>query len=213
YGGRGTCTEEFGALSSWIVEVLNGLTGNRDREGGAMFPKAAGGVRNTSGIPGKGRGVRFGRWKSRVRGLPEVYGELPASCLAEEIETPGEGQVRALITLAGNPALSTPNSQRLQQTLGTLEYMVSVDIYLNETTRYANVILPPPLALARSHYDLGLYQLAVHNVAHYSPPVLEREPGTVDEWEIFLRLAGILAGQGPTVELSLLDDLSVMTLI
>ena len=213
YGRIGTCTQEFGTLASWLVDVLNVLTGNLDREGGAMFPRAAAGAHNTSGTPGKGRGVRFGRWKSRVRGLPEVFGELPAVCMAEEIETPGEGQVRAMITLAGNPALSTPNSQRLQRSLGTLEFMVSVDIYLNETTRYANVILPPPSSLARSHYDLALYQLAVHNVANYSPPILEREPGTLDEWEIFLRLAGILAGQGSYVDIQLIDDLSVTTLI
>jgi anaerobic selenocysteine-containing dehydrogenase len=194
YGRTGTCTQAFGTLASWLVDVVNVLTGNLDREGGAMFPKAAAGARNTNGTPGRGRGVRFGRWKSRVRGLPEVFGELPVSCLAEEIATPGQGQVKALITLAGNPALSTPNSHRLQQALSMLDYMVSVDPYLNETTRYADVILPPPPSLARSHYDLAFYQLSVHNVAHYSPPVLEREPGAVDEWEVFLRLAGILAG-------------------
>src|SRR5206468_9344146 len=144
YGRIGTCTQEFGTLASWLIDVLNVLTGNLDRVGGAMFPRAAAGSKNTTGVPGKGRGVRFGRWKSRVRGLPEVFGELPAVCLAEEIETPGRGQVRALITIAGNPALSTPNSARLQQSLGMLDYMVSVDMYLNETTRYANVILPPP---------------------------------------------------------------------
>jgi anaerobic selenocysteine-containing dehydrogenase len=213
YGRIGTCTQAFGTLTSWLVDVLNVLTGNLDREGGAMFPKAAAGARNATGAPGKGRGVRFGRWKSRVRGLPEYYGELPASCLAEEIDTPGEGQVKALITLAGNPALSTPNSHRLQQAIGMLKYMVSVDIYLNETTRYANVILPPPPVLARSHYDLALYQLAVHNVAHYSAPVIDREAGTLDEWEIFLRLAGLLAGQGPDANVGLLDDLAVTTLI
>src|SRR2546430_3532888 len=179
YGRIGTCTQEFGTLASCLVDVLNVLTGNLDREGGAMFPRAAAGAHNTTGIPGRGRGARFGRWKSRVRGLPEVFGELPAVCLAEEIETPGRGQVRALITIAGNPALSTPNSARLQQSLEMLDYMVSVDMYLNETTRYANVILPPPPTLAHSHYDLALYQLAVHNVAHYSAPVLEREPGMV----------------------------------
>src|SRR6266480_6898747 len=212
YGRIGTCTQAFGTLVSWLVDVLNVLTGNLDREGGAMFPKAAAGARNTNGTPGRGRGVRFGRWKSRVRGVPEYYGELPASCLAEEIDTPGQGQVKALITLAGNPALSTPNSHRLQQALSMLDYMVSVDPYLNETTRYADVILPPPPSLARSHYDLAFYQLSVHNVAHYSPPVLECEPGAVDEWEVFLRLAGILAGQGASIDLHLLDDLSVMTL-
>ena len=213
YGRIGTCTQAFGTLSSWLVDVLNVLTGNLDREGGAMFPKAAAGSRNATGTPGYGRGVRFGRWKSRVRGLPEIYGELPASCLAEEIDTPGQGQVKALITLAGNPALSTPNSGRLQQALSTLKFIVSVDIYLNETTRYANVILPPPSVLARSHYDLALYQLAVHNVAHYSPPIIEREAGVLDEWELFLRLAGVLAGQGPDANLQILDELAVTTLI
>ncbi len=213
YGRIGTCTQAFGTLSSWLVDVLNVLTGNLDREGRAMFPKAAAGSRNATGTPGYGRGVRFGRWKSRVRGLPEIYGELPASCLAEEIDTPGQGQVKALITLAGNPALSTPNSGRLQQALSTLKFIVSVDIYLNETTRYANVILPPPSVLARSHYDLALYQLAVHNVAHYSPPIIEREAGVLDEWELFLRLAGVLAGQGPDANLQILDELAVTTLI
>src|SRR5207247_2255423 len=213
YGRIGTCTQEFGTLASWLVDVVNVLTGNLDREGAAMFARAAAGAGNASGTPGKGRGVRFGRWKSRVRGLPEVYGELPASCLAEEIETPGEGQVKALITLAGNPALSTPNSQRLQQSLGTLQFMVSVDMYLNETTRFANVILPPPPSLGRSHYDLALYQLAVHNVAHYSAPVIERETGMPDEWEIFLRLAAILGGQGAQADIRLLDDMSLATLI
>jgi anaerobic selenocysteine-containing dehydrogenase len=213
YGRIGTCTQVFGTLTSWLVDVLNTLTGNLDREGGAMFPRAAAGARNTSGLPGRGRGVRFGRWKSRVRGLPECFGELPASCLAEEIETPGEGQVRALITVAGNPALSAPNSGRLQRALGTLDYMVSVDIYLNETTRHANVILPPPSVLARSHYDLALYQLAVHNVAHYSPPVLERETDGPDEWEILLHLAGILTGQGAAADPRLLDDLSAASFI
>ncbi len=213
YGRIGTCTQEFGTLSSWLVDVLNVVTGNLDREGGAMFPKAAAGSRNTTGTPGHGRGVRFGRWKSRVRGLPEIYGELPASCLAEEIDTLGQGQVKALITLAGNPALSTPNSDRLQRALSTLKFMVSIDIYLNETTRYANVILPPPPVLARSHYDLALYQLAVHNVAHYSAPVIEPEAGALDEWELFLRLAGILAGQGSKADPHAVDDLVITTLI
>jgi anaerobic selenocysteine-containing dehydrogenase len=213
YGRIGTCTQEFGTLASWLVDVLNVLTGNLDREGGAMFTRAAAGSRNTIGVSGKGRGVRFGRWKSRVRGLPEVYGELPAVCLAEEIETPGKGQVRALITIAGNPALSTPNSERLQQSLGMLDFMVSVDMYLNETTRYANVILPPPPTLTHSHYDLALYQLAVHNVAHYSAPVLEREAGMLDEWEILLRLAAILGGQGAQADIQLIDDMSMSALI
>ncbi|HEV2581187.1 MAG TPA: molybdopterin oxidoreductase family protein [Ktedonobacteraceae bacterium] len=213
YGRVGTCTQSFGTLVSWLVDVLNALTGNLDREGGAMFPMAAAGGRNTGGTPGRGRGVRFGRWKSRVRGLPEAYSELPASCMAEEIETPGAGQIKALITLAGNPALSTPNSGRLQQALDRLSFMVSVDMYLNETTRHANVILPPSPTLTRSHYDLAFYQLSVRNIAHYSPPVFEREPGVMDEWEIYARLAAILAGQEADTDASVIDDLAIMTLI
>jgi anaerobic selenocysteine-containing dehydrogenase len=213
YGRIGTSAQEFGTLCSWLVDVLNVLTGNLDREGGAMFPKAAAGSRNTTGTPGHGRGVRFGRWKSRLRGLPEIYGELPASCLAEEIDTPGQGQVKALITLAGNPALSTPNSDRLQRALSTLQFMISIDIYLNETTRYAHVILPPPPVLARSHYDLAFYQLSVHNVANYSAPVIEHEAGSLDEWELFLRLAGVLSGQGSKADPSIVDEFVITTLI
>jgi anaerobic selenocysteine-containing dehydrogenase len=213
YGRIGTCTQEFGTLTSWLVDVLNLLTGNLDREGGAMFPKAAAGARNTQGTPGKGQGVRFGRWKSRVRGLAEWFGELPAVCLAEEIETPGTGQVRALITIAGNPALSTPNGQRLQQAFSSLDYMVSVDLYLNETTRHANVILPAPSAFARSHYDVALYQLAVRNVAHYSAPLVPLEPGMLDEWEVLLRLSGIVAKQGASANLNKLDDMTALALI
>ncbi|HEY7347724.1 MAG TPA: molybdopterin oxidoreductase family protein [Ktedonobacterales bacterium] len=213
YGRIGTCTQEFGTLASWLVDVLNILTGNLDREGGAMFPKAAAGARNTSGASGSGRGVRLGRWKSRVRGLPECFGELPVACLAEEIETSGAGQVRALITIAGNPALSTPNGQRLQQALSTLEYMVSMDLYLNETTRHANVILPAPSVLTRSHYDIALYQLSVQNIAHYSAPIFAPEPGMLNEWEVMLRLSAILAGHGSSADIAILDEMAALALI
>ncbi len=214
YGRIGTCTQTFGTLASWLVDVVNMLTGNLDREGGALFPRAAAGGRNTTGTGGRGRGVRFGRWKSRVRGLPEYFGELPAACLAEEIETPGKGQIQRIVD-AGRQSRPehTRIASRLQKALGTLDFMVSVDIYLNETTRYANVILPPPPSLARSHYDLAFYQLSVQNVAHYSPPIFEREAGTLDEWEIFLRLAAILAGQGAHADPRVLDELTAHTLV
>src|SRR5918992_905972 len=174
YGRIGTCTQEFGTLASWLVDVLNVLTGNLDREGGATFARAAAGQKNSSGSGGSGRGVRLGRWHSRVRGLPETFGELPVSCLAEEIETPGEGQVRALITLAGNPLVSTPNSGRLERAVEGLEFMLSIDIYLNETTRHADVILPAPEPAEKAHYDIALYQLAARNVANFSPAIFER---------------------------------------
>jgi anaerobic selenocysteine-containing dehydrogenase len=211
YARIGTCTQEFGTLASWLVDVLNVLTGNLDREGGAMFPLAAAGQRNSSGTPGTGKGARMGRWHSRVRGLPETYGELPVVVLAEEIETPGEGQVRALVTVAGNPVVSTPNSERLESAIEGLDFMLAVDIYVNETTRHADVVLPAPEPLEKSHFDLALYQLAVRNVANYSPPVFEASGPA--EWEIFLRLAGVLAGQGPNADGAALDDLVVSTLV
>ena len=213
YGRIGTCTQEFGTLASWLVDVVNLLTGNLDREGGAMFTRAAAGQRNSAGKPGTGKGFRIGRWQSRVRGLPEVFGELPVVCLAEEIETPGEGQVRALITNAGNPVVSTPQSERLDRAIEQLDFMVSLDIYVNETTRHADVILPGPSPLERSHYDLALYQLAVRNVANYSAPAMEPDPELEPEWRSLLRLTAIVTGQGADADLDALDSFVVDTLI
>jgi anaerobic selenocysteine-containing dehydrogenase len=199
YGRMGTTTQAFGTTASWLVDVLNVLTGNLDREGGAMFPLPATG--EPSGRP------RVGRWASRVRGLGEIFGELPVACLAEEIDTPGDGRVRALITLAGNPVVSTPNAARLDAALASLEFLVSIDLYVTETSRHADVILPAPSPLERSHYDVVLYGFAVRNVANYSPPTLPLPDGMVDEWRTLLRLTGIAAGQGPEVDVDALDDL------
>jgi anaerobic selenocysteine-containing dehydrogenase len=211
YARIGTCTQEFGTLASWLVDVLNVLTGNLDSDGGAMFTLAAAGQSNSRGEGGSGRGVKFGRWKSRVRGLQELFGELPVACLAEEIDTPGEGQVRAFVSVGGNPALSTPNSGRLDRALGTLEFMLSVDIYVNETTRHADVILPAPSPLAKSHYDLVFTQFATRNVANYSEPVFPDADEPQPEWRTLLRLAGVLAGQGPDADVEALDDLVAAT--
>ena len=191
YGRIGTHTVPFGTLSSWAVDVINLLTGNLDRAGGAMFPHPAH-SRWPSGKPG--RGFLLGRWHSRVRHLPEVRGELPVATLADEIETPGQGQVRALLTIGGNPVLSTPHSTRLDAALATLDFMVSVDPYLNETTRHAHVILPPPPPLARSHYDYAFYHLSVRNVANYSPPLLDHDG--LPEYDILARLVLIVGGMG-----------------
>jgi anaerobic selenocysteine-containing dehydrogenase len=213
YGRIGTTTAEFGTLTSWLVDVLNVLTGNLDRPGGAMFTKAAAGASNTRGRPRVGKPVRLHRRHSRVRGLPETMGELPVVALAEEIDTPGEGQVRALITIAGNPVLSTPNSGRLDAALAGLECMVAVDIYVNETTRHADVILPAPSALQKGHYDLALLQLALRNVANYSEPVLPLEAGQLDEWEVFARLAMLLQGFGADGDPAAVDDLMATSLV
>ena len=213
YGRIGTCTQEFGTLASWLVDVLNVVTGNLDRPGGAMFTEAAAGASNTRGAPGKGKGMQVGRWSSRVRGLPEALGELPVAGMAEEIDTPGDGQVRVLFTFAGNPVVSTPNAGRMRSALEGLDLMVSVDIYVNETTRHADVILPAPSPLYRSHYDLALYQLAARNVANYSPAVLELDDSAMAEWRTILRLAGIVSGQGTDVDVDAFDDMVVGSLV
>lgn len=206
YGRLGTCTQAYGTLSSWLVDVLNVLTGHLDQEGGAMFAKAPAFAANTVGKSGIGKGVSVGRRKSRVSGAPEVMGEFPIVCLAEEIETPGEGQVRALITLASNPALSAPNGQRLGKALDQLDFVVSVDIYLNETTRHADVILPGSSPLEDLHYDLAFPQFSYRNYARYSEPVLPRNAQHPPEWQILLRLAAIAQGKGANADVLQMDD-------
>ncbi|MET8156422.1 molybdopterin-dependent oxidoreductase [Sphaerisporangium sp. NPDC005289] len=201
YGRIGTCTVEFGTLAQWLVDAVNVLTGNLDRPGGAMFPRPA-----TEG-PRRRRPYATGRWHSRVRGLPEANGELPVATLADEIDTPGEGRVRALVTVAGNPVLSAPNGARLDRALAGLDFMVSVDPYLNETTRHAHVILPPPRVMQSGHYDFLLLNFAVRGYARYSPPVLPLEPGRPSEAEILARLAMIAAGQGADADPAALDEL------
>ncbi|WP_394826094.1 molybdopterin-dependent oxidoreductase [Pendulispora albinea] len=186
YGRVGVCTQEFGALASWLVNALNVVTGNLDRAGGSMFTSPA---VDLVGLATKlGQRGHFGVWKSRVRGLPEFGGELPAAVLAEEMETPGKGQIRALVTVAGNPVLSTPNGGRLDGALAKLDYMVSVDIYRNETTRHAHLILPTSFGLERDHYDLALYALAVRNAARYVEPALPAPPGVRSDWDVLFDL-------------------------
>jgi len=200
YGRIGIHTVGFGTLASWATDVLNILAGNLDRAGGSMFPLAA---TSRAGKTAGGRGFSTGRWKSRVRQLPEVLGEFPVATLADEIETPGEGQVRALVTIGGNPALSTPDSGRLEAALEDLEFMVSVDIYCNETTRHADVILPPPSLLERGHCDTSFANLSVRNVANYSPPVFE--PSGPSEANILARLALVVSGQGAQADPAIID--------
>jgi anaerobic selenocysteine-containing dehydrogenase len=202
YGRIGTTTVAYGTVTSWLVDVLNILTGNLDRAGGAMFPLPAHGRRGS----GPGTGFTTGRWRSRVRGLPEVLGELPAVTLADEISTPGQGQVRALVTVAGNPASSVPNADRLSEAIATLDFVVSVDPYVNETSRHADVILPPPPPSRGAHYDLAFYGFSVRNVANFSPPVLPLDPEMRDECEIYLRLAAIFAGHGWQVDVEAWQD-------
>jgi anaerobic selenocysteine-containing dehydrogenase len=178
-----------------------------------MFPLAAVGQRNSAGTGPTGRGMAVHRWASRATGRPEVIGELPVVALTEEITTPGEGQVRALVTVAGNPLVSTPDAGALEAAVESLDFMVCVDIYVNETTRHADVILPAPEPLAKPHYDFALYQLAIRSVANYSARVIDPPEGAMEEWQIILRLAAIAAGQGADADLEAWDDLVVATLI
>jgi len=192
YGRIGTCTQEFGTLASWLVDVVNVLTGNLDRPGGAMFARPATGpaeekARRRTKIP-------YARWRSRLRGLPEFAGELPVAALAEELEADDPARPRALVTLAGNPVLSTPNGARLAKALARLDFMVSIDIYRNETTRFAHVILPPTSLLERTNYDLAFQALSVRNVAHFSERAFEAPPGSLPQWRILCEIAARVNG-------------------
>ncbi|WP_405695960.1 molybdopterin oxidoreductase family protein [Streptomyces sp. NBC_01185] len=194
YGRIGSCTVEHGTLASWLVDVLNILTGNLDRPGGALFPLSATARAPRPAAPGKG--FALGRWRSRVSGHPEAKGELPVAALAEEIETPGEGRIRALIVIAGNPVLSAPDGNRLDRALADgLDFMVSVDPYLNETARHADVVLPPPPPSQSAHFDFALNSLAVRNQVRYSRPAVPLDEGRMDESEILARLVLAVGGR------------------
>lgn len=199
YGRVGICTSAFGSAGSWLIEALNVITGNFDRPGGSMFSKPAidlSWVARTFGVN------HAGRHHTRVRKLPEVGGMLPATAMAEEMETPGEGQIRGLVTIAGNPVLSVPGSERLSRALSKLDFMVSIDIYANETTRHANVLLPPRSQLERGHYDLIFHAIAVRNTVKWSEPSVSPPPDSRDDWDILYDLAVRLAAKkrGPIAE-------------
>jgi anaerobic selenocysteine-containing dehydrogenase len=206
YGRVGVSMQEFGGLACWLISALNVVTGRLDVTGGAMFTRPA--IDILKADQRSPNGVRFGRWKSRVRGLPEFAGELPVAALAEEIETAGRGQIRALLTHAGNPVLSTPNGPRLAQAIAGLEFYVAIDFYLNETTRHAHLILPPTFALERDHYDLVFHTLAVRNTAKYSAPVFPRPADARHDWEILneltWRMRGTAGARARAIALSML---------
>lgn len=186
YGRIGLSTQEFGGICQWLINVLNIVTGNLDRPGGAMFTLPAfDPVTAPESLAPRGS---FARWHSRVRKLPEFAGEIPVATLAEEILTEGTGQIKALVTLAGNPVLSTPNGRELDRALASLEFMVSIDCYINETTSHAHIILPPTSSLERGHYDLAFHLLAVRNIAKFSPPLFQPEAEARHDWEILLEL-------------------------
>lgn len=215
YGRIGLCNQEFGTLASWLVDVVNILTGHFDVPGGLMFPKPLNWSVATLTQHAKGAdGAPFGRWHSRVRGAPEVLGQVPVSCLAEEIDTEGEGRIRALVTIAGNPAVSAPGAARLREALPRLDAMVSIDNWINETTRHAHVILPGTGPLETPHFDDLMWNFAVGSAGKWSEPALPGDPDRPAEWEVVLRLAGILAGQKhDEVDVRAIDDMWFTTLV
>jgi anaerobic selenocysteine-containing dehydrogenase len=210
YGRVGTSVNEFGCEASWLVDAVNVVTGNLDRPGGVMWatpPLDLGGLARLFGVN------RWGRWRSRVRGLPEFGGQLPIATLAEEIETPGDGQIRGLVTIAGNPVLSAPNGGRLERAIAGLDFVVAIDLFVNETSRHAHIILPPVYALERPHIDVLLASFAVRNVAKYSETVVPPAPDTREDWQILdglaRRLAGPLARLIPRIDPDRIVDLGL----
>ncbi|WNG89214.1 molybdopterin-dependent oxidoreductase [Mycobacterium sp. ITM-2016-00317] len=215
YSRIGACTQEFGTLATWLVFVLNVALGSIDRPGGALFPKAAVWSPMFMKPPDQpGPGWRFGRFRSRVRGTPEVLGQFPVSCLAEEIDTPGDGRIRGLITVAGNPVLSAPGAGRLDAALAGLDAMISVDNWLNETSRHAHVVLPGLSPLERPHCDDLYWMYSIASCVKWSEPALAPPPDRPQEWEIMLRLAGALLGTPlPEVDVPAMDDLYTQGII
>jgi anaerobic selenocysteine-containing dehydrogenase len=207
YGRIGLCNQEFGTLASWLIDVVNILTGNFDRPGGLMFGNPLSWGLVSLPLPDFADGVKLGRWMSRVREAPEVLGQVPVSCLAEEISTPGEGQIRALVTIAGNPVISAPDAGRLDAALGELECMISVDNYLNETSRHAHVLLPGLAALEQPHFDDLIPMFQVRSTGNFSPAIFPPAAGRPEEWEILTRLGALIAGMGnDDIDVGALDD-------
>lgn len=187
YGRMGISTQVFGTVCHWLVQLINLVTGNLDRVGGVLCTEPA------VDLVGSTSGGHFNQWQSRISGLPEYAGELPVAALAEEMLSEGEGQIKALVTVAGNPVLSTPNGRQLDQALEGLEFMLSIDLYINETTRHADLILPSTSALENDHYDTTFNTFAVRNVTRFNRAILAKPEGALHDWEIFVGLAKAFA--------------------
>lgn len=206
YGRIGLCNQEFGTLASWLTDVLNIITGNFDRPGGLMFGKPIAPSLATLNFEPPSE-QEFGRWHSRVRGAPEILGQVPVSCLSEEIGTPGEGQIKGLVTIAGNPVISSPEAEALDEALPQLECMISIDNWLNETTRHAHVILPGLSPLEQPHYDEMIWSWAMRSAGNFSPALFPPSADRPEEWEILARIGAYIGGMDEeTFDLSMIDD-------
>jgi anaerobic selenocysteine-containing dehydrogenase len=206
YGRIGTCHQLHATVTSWLIEVVNIITDNLDRPGGVMFACPAAFSANTEPLAAPAAGVTTGTYRSRVSNAPEVMNQFPLACLAEEIETPGVGQIKALVTLAANPVLSGPDGPRLAAALDEIDVMISFDVYLNETTRHADVIIPGPTPLEEGHYDVYFSQFMYRNVTRYTPAALPKDGDVPDDWEALVRLIAILQGKGADADVRDTDD-------
>ena len=206
YGRMGVSTQEFGGICQWLINVINIVTNNMDKAGGAMFTEAAIDLVFMTGMQGKVG--NFDRYRSRVHDLPEYSGELPVATLADEMIVEGEGQIKMLICTAGNPVLSTPNGKKLEKALEGLDFMVSIDIYLNETSKYANIILPSTNGLETLHYDLVFHQLAIRNTAKLSEVLFEKDENQKHDWQILNELTERITGKkNPLTPEMMLDNM------
>ncbi len=205
HGRIGLCNQEFGTVATWLVDAVNILTANFDTPGGAMFGKPVGW--SMAMIPRPGAEDQFGRWHSRVRGAPEVLGQVPVSCLAEEIATPGPGQIKALVTIAGNPVISSPDAGKLDAALPLLDAMISIDSWLNETTRHAHVILPGLSALEQPVVSDLIASWQMRSVAKCSPALFPPPPDRPREWETLLRVGAMVGGMcNDDIDVKAIDD-------
>ncbi len=191
YGRMGVSVQMYGTLCQWAIHMINIVTGNLDKIGGALFTKPA----FDTIVGSQSRPGHYDAWQSRVSDLPEFGGELPAAVMIEEMLTPGEGQIKALFTGAANPVLTAPNGTLLEKALDGLGFMVSLDPYINETTRFADIILPPTSSLEHDHYDVAFYVMAIQNVARYNQPVFPKQEGALHDWEIYTELGKRLAAR------------------
>ncbi|MEQ3549895.1 molybdopterin-dependent oxidoreductase [Pseudonocardia nematodicida] len=206
YGRLGTTLNRHGTLTCWALQVLNVVCGHLDRPGGMRFTRPVTGSPTTRRATRPARPFTTGRYHTRVSGHPEVLGEFPVAALAEEISTPGPGRVRGLVIYGGNLARSMPDSAAVQRALTELDALICVDPYLNETTRHAHVVLPPPGSLTRDHFDLVLFQFAQRNFARFSEPARPVPDGMLPEWDVLLRLCAIYEGRGPDTDPGEIDD-------
>ena len=181
YGRTGSCLGRFGTLVSFLLDALNAVTGNLDSPGGAVFgrpPIALDDVAERVGL------ASYGKTRARFGDFPDVIGNLPASLLPREIETPGARQVKAMFVSAGNPVLSVPDGDAMERALGKLDLMVALDFYVNETTKHADYVLPTTTLYERDDVPIAFLGFFSQPFIQTTERVIEPRGESRQEWEI-----------------------------